>query len=153
MNEEGTGAAFRERINFALLITTALIYPLTLVIIFLTPNPTPPDLLGYLLLAVVLQVAALIILSTLAAVMTRKEPDDERLVAIQRRGAKVSGGLLEIGVISVISWMIAQSFMQPPEDNISLLASPLFSAYVLLAVFIVAQLAGMITMAIAYRRN
>lgn len=152
MNEAGTGAAFRERSNLAGLITTALIYPLTLFLIFMDTEPSPNKLIWMISGAIGLQIGATILLNIVASISTRQEPDDERVQAIERQGSRVSGLILNLGVTLTIGWLIFQSIMNPPE-LLEFSGSPLSTAYVLMAALVVAELASYITRAIAYRRS
>ncbi|MFK7883551.1 MAG: hypothetical protein AB8F26_05130 [Phycisphaerales bacterium] len=149
MNSSGTGAVFREWSNLASLITTALIYPAILVLAFV--YPTPITLVGLLVGGVVLQVIVMILLHIAAAVLSRQEPDDERVVAIQRRASSPAGVVLGVGVFCVIGLTIVQGFVSPTEGP--LLASPVLTGYALFAVVLVSELIRMSLIAVGFRRG
>lgn len=147
MNESGTGAAFHERSNLVCLVTTALIFPP--VLFFAFRDPTPGRLLGLLVLAVILQVAALIVAHIALAVVTRPEPDDERIRAIAERSDRVSGLVLSAGVFGVVALTIAQGFAGSDAGSF---ASPVLTGCVLCACLAVSELTRMAHAAVLHRR-
>lgn len=150
MNPNATGAAFQERSNLACLATTAVIYPALLVIAFL--NPTPGALIGLLIVGVILQVIALAVLHIGVALVTRVEPDDERVRAISHRSDRLGGLVLALGVFLVVCLTIAQGLSAPEALVPASFASPIITGYVLLAVFVVSELARMAHAAVLHRR-
>lgn len=151
MNTTGTGADFHERSNLACLGTTVLIYPALLVWAF--QDPTPGTLLALLIAGVVMQVAALAVLHIITALVTRQEPDDERVAAIGQRSDRLSGIVLSVGVFGVISLTIAQGFLAPSEPGAASFGSPVLTGLVLLACFVTAELVRMGHAAILYRKG
>lgn len=149
MNHSGTGADFQERSNLACLITTALIYPALLVGAFVLP--TPMSMIGLLVVGVTLQVILLVGMHVLLALVTREEPDDERVEAIKHRSDRVSGVVLSVGVFGVIGLTVVQGWMQPGEAGSWV--SPVFTGLVLFACFLVAELTRMAHAAVLYRRG
>jgi hypothetical protein len=149
MNQNGTGADFREVSNLACLVTTALLYPALLVIAFLSPAPV--SWIGLLIAGVALQTVVLIVVHALAALFTRAEPDDERVAAIAHRSDRISGVVLGVGVVLVIGLTVVQGLADP--ERAGTFASPIFTGYVLLACFVVSELIRMTHAAILYRRG
>lgn len=149
MNTSGTGASFRERSNLACLITTAAIYPAVLALAFSYPSPF--ILVGLLVGGVVIQIIAMILLHIVAALVSREEPDDERVRAIGARASERAGVVLGVGVFFVIALTIVQGFVHPVDGP--LLGSPVLTGYVLFAVVLVSELIRMSLTAVGYRRG
>ncbi len=150
MNPSGTGAAFRERSNLACLLTTVLIYPAVLA--FALPFASPVALVMPLIAGVVLQVVILIVLHAVLALTTREEPDDERVRAIGHRADRIAGVVLSVGVMLVVGFTIIQqgAFLANLPD---VAASPIFTGYVLFAVFVASEVIRMSLTALAYRTS
>lgn len=147
MNASGTGATFREWSNFACLVSTAVVYPTILVIAWRSPSLA--SMIGLLIAGVVVQTVMLVVLHIVLALVTRSEPDDERITAIERRASRWSGGVLSVGVVSVVGLSIVQGIAA--QGGSSTFASPLLTGYVLLACFVVAELTRMSITAVGYR--
>jgi len=108
-------------------------------------------MIGLLIAGVMLQVVPLVVLHTIVALVTREEPDDERIVAIQQRSARASGVVLSVGVWLVVGLTVAQGLVGSAE--VGSFASPIITGHVLLACFIVAELTRMTHAAVLYRRG
>lgn len=147
MNSTGTGAVFREWSNLACLVTTALIYPILLVRAMASPSPYA--LAALLVIGIGVQVIVLILVHIAAAVLTRREPDDERVRAIEHRAARLGGGVLSVGVFGVIGLTLLQATMLGREGGFA--ASPLLTGYVLFGVVFLAEVFRMAIVAVGYR--
>lgn len=152
MNQVGSGAGFKERLNGAALIATALIYPLIIFIVVMDPDLTPVEMIGWLSFGVGLHILVTILMSILAAVMTREEPDDERVRAIEHQGARVSGRVLQIGVVMIILGMIARALWQSAALSEQPM-NPMLIGYGLMMALVIADLSGFVTRAVGYRRG
>lgn len=141
MNEDGTGHSFGLGSNWLVLISTAVIYPAILIVGSLGAWNVFA-LTVVLAVGVVLQVVVLVVGHIGLALMTRKEPDDERIREIERRAGGTSGVVLSVGVMMLVVVLIGRAMFSVLEAGVEGVEADvdLLPVYALFGVFIVSEL-------------
>tara|TARA_R110000737_G_scaffold2923_19_gene10292 strand:- start:17937 stop:18395 length:459 start_codon:yes stop_codon:yes gene_type:complete len=140
MNDAGTGYSFGLGSNWLVLLSTAVIYPAVL-IVGLMGEWDVFALTVMLSIGVVVQVVVLAIGHIGLAMLTKKEPDDERMKQIQQWASRMSGIVLSVGVMLLVMLLIGRAMVQTVGGgdggggDVDLLP-----VYLLFGVFIVSEL-------------
>ena len=152
VNESGTGAVFRERMNLVTLTSTALIYSALLLLIVEAPTDAVRTAL-FFAVAIALQLFVTIGAAIVIALTCAEEPDDERVVAIIRGSTRYSWPLLTILVVVVIFASIAQQIvLSAAGPSPSPLLEPLLIGHGLLFSLVLSDIVRMLTLAHDHRR-
>lgn len=153
MNEDGTGATFRERSTWATLSSTLVIYGG----LFLAVLPDPTNAVRTAVLwaiAVVLQVAWLVVTHVGIALGSPQEPDDERLLDIERRSTRhsdwVIGGGVLLGVAALLAQQVAHQVTGLDGSDSTWLHPMLVVQWLLLA-FVASEVVRLATTAVDHR--
>jgi len=141
MNNDGTGHAFGLGSNWLVLVSTALIYPAVL-IVGLMGEWDVFALTVMLSIGVVVQVVVLVIGHIGLAVLTKKEPDDERIKQIDQWASLKSGIVLSVGVMLLVVMLIGRAMFTAVDANVEgvEIEIDLLPIYALFGVFIVSEL-------------
>ncbi len=152
VNTGGTGATFRERMNWVSIASLLGIYGVLLVLIVEAPTDA---LRTALLFAVAIGVQTMVAIGAaiVIALTSSEEPDDERVRAIVRRSARYSSPLMTVLVVAAIFAIIGQQVAAGVGATPrGLLGEPLMVAHLLLFGLVVSELLRGLTLAYDYRR-
>ena len=141
MNEDGTGPAFGTGSNWLVLVLTAVIYPAILIVGYLG-DWSVFQLTVVLAVGVVVKIVLLVVGHTGLALMTKREPDDERIKEIERRASGRSGVVLSAGVMTLVVVLIGRAMYQAINAEVEGVdvVIDLLPVYALFGVFIVSEL-------------
>lgn len=149
MNDSGTGAEFRIRSNWCALITTALIYPIVL-IVGAMQDWNVFALSAMVGVGVFVQVVVMIVVHIYLALMMPKEPDDERDLMLSRRASSISGTVLLVGVWCVLIVMVARAMMMTAQEETHAYVD-MIPIYALFGAIILAELTRYVMTILSYR--
>ena len=149
MNDSGTGAEFRIRSNWCALITTALIYPIVL-IVGAMQSWNVFALSAMVGVGVFVQVVIMILVHIYLALKMPKEPDDERDLMLSRRASSVSGTVLLVLAWCVLIMMIARAMMLTASQE-STAQVDMFPIYALFGALILSELTRYVITLKSYR--
>ncbi len=153
VNTSGTGATFRERMNWVSLVSLVGVYGV--LIVEVAEAPTDPVRTAQLfIIAILIQGAVAVGGAIVVALTSSEEPDDERVKAILRRRARYSSPLMTIvtavAVFATVAQQIVGGVDAPP---LGLLLEPLMIAHLLFFGLALSELIRGLTLAYDYRRT
>lgn len=157
MNPDGTGTSFRLRSTWAQLVIIAVLYGGALIGISLDPA-NPFRTAGFLISATVLLTIALAVVHIPIALLTSRDPDDERDAAIELRSTRYSQYILSGGVVFAIMAIVAQQVaaQQALGETASppaLILNPLLVGHFLVLVLVGSEVVRLATQLVDYHRG
>lgn len=151
MNHSGSGAGFREGMAWTMGVAISVAYPCVMGAVLLDPASVVRTAWlygGFVVFLIVVPIIASIVLSG----ATEDEPDDERDKAIERRSARYSHIVMNVGVVLAAFLCLGQSLALDLGGAIEeFLFDPVFPAHLLIFFLTASEAVRLFTTAIDYR--